>query len=116
MLHSTADYERFRGKCKELSEAAVAKDPKLRLVRGHYHCPMWGPQAHWWTEWPDGTVYDPTKDQFPSKGIGEYEEFDGLVCCAECGLKVAEADAYFGGNGHYAFCSGDCYGRFVGVF
>ena len=25
---------------------------------------------------PDGTIYDPTKDQFPSAGLGTYTEFD----------------------------------------
>ena len=31
------DYQRYRGKCKEMSEALIAADPSLRLVRGHYY-------------------------------------------------------------------------------
>lgn len=110
------DYERYRGKCKELSEQAVACDPTLTIVRGYYWCPIWGKQAHWWTIYPDGTIYDPTKDQFPSKGLGEYEPFNGMVECSQCGKEMKEKDAEFDGNGAYAFCSVRCHGRFIGVF
>lgn len=108
------DYLAFRGKCKELSEAAVAADPTLRLVRGYYWCPFWGKQEHWWTVRNDGSVHDPTARQFPSKGMGEYEEFDGTVECAECGKQMKEEEASF--ESRYAFCSGQCYARFVGVY
>lgn len=108
-----SDYAKYRGKCKEMSEEAVAQDPSLRLVRGYYHCPFWGKQEHWWTVCPDGTVFDPTKDQFPSKGIGEYEEFDGWCVCEECGKKVKEEDAYM--CGPYPCCSNECAMRLVGL-
>jgi len=107
------DYMRYRGKCKEMSEAAVAADPTLRLVRGHYHCPWWGKQPHWWTVRPDGTVYDPTARQFPSKGTGDYVEFDGRVACSNCGKEGVEEDFSFESN--YAFCSTACHMRFVGL-
>lgn len=108
-------YRKFRGKCKELSEAAVAKDPSLTLVRGHYFCPIWcSDEPHWWTIRPDGTIHDPTKEQFPSKGAGIYTPFNGFVCCAECGKEVPEEKASAVGN--YGFCSGRCAGRFVGVY
>lgn len=108
------DYMKFRGKCRELSEAAVAADPTLRLVRGYYWCPVWNTQeAHWWTVRADGTVYDPSAAQFPSRGLGTYTEFSGLVQCAECGKEMPESDAHF--DSRYAFCSGECNGRFVGV-
>ena len=42
----TSDYLTYHGRCKELAEEAVTADPTLRLVRGHYHCPIWGKQAH----------------------------------------------------------------------
>lgn len=49
-----SDYLKFRGKCKELSEAACAEDPSLALVRGHYYCPIWNvTEPHWWTVRPD---------------------------------------------------------------
>lgn len=107
------DYTKYRGKCKEMSEALIEADPSLTLVRGYYHCPFWGEQPHWWTKKPDGTIIDPTKNQFPSKGIGEYVEFDGTVCCANCGKQMQEKEADI--EGRYAFCSYTCHGQFVGV-
>jgi hypothetical protein len=109
-----ADYLKFRGKCKELSEQAVKEDPTLRLVRGHYFCAVWNSnEPHWWTVREDGTVYDPSKAQFPCNGMGIYEEFDGIVPCAECGKEVEEKDAKLTGN--YGFCSNACAMRFVGL-
>jgi hypothetical protein len=111
---STQGYT-LRGKCRELSEAAVAADPGLTLVRGHYICPYWGKQAHWWTVRSDGTIFDPTAGQFPSHGAGEYVPFDGIVPCAECGAEMTEAEAAKGAHGNYAFCSTSCACRFVGI-
>ena len=105
-------YQQFRGKCKELSEAAVATDPTLTLVRGHYFCPIWNSnQAHWWTTRPDGSIYDPTKNQFPSKGAGIYKPFDGTVECDQCGKGMTENEAAENSVSNYAFCSYDCYVR-----
>jgi hypothetical protein len=110
-----SDYEIYRGKCLEFSEKAVAEDPTLTLVRGHYYCPIWNSEeAHWWTVRPDGTIYDPTAKQFPSKGMGLYTPFNGVIKCEECGVAVKEEEAY-GIDTNYRFCSGICYGRFVGV-
>jgi hypothetical protein len=106
-----SDYLEFRGRCKELSEAAVRSDPSLTLVRGYYHCPMWGKQAHWWCVRADGSIVDPTKDQFPSRGIGHYELFDGVLHCAECQKEVSEKSAIF--ESRYPFCSYQCAGRFA---
>ena len=108
-------YKTYRGKCKEACEEACASDPTLTLVRGHYWCPLWNSnEAHWWTVRADGSIYDPTKYQFPSAGSGVYTPFDGFVSCAQCGKEMAEADALFESN--YAFCSSRCFGRFVGVW
>ena len=109
------DYEKYRGKCKEFAERAIKENPELRLVRGHYYCTSWGKEAHWWTVKPNGEIFDPTKDQFPSRGMGYYEEYDGTADCSECGERTSEATGIIGGNGRYIFCSNDCYGRFVGV-
>jgi len=107
-------YPLYRGKCKEYSEAACAADPTLTLVRGHYFCPIWNTdEPHWWTVKPDGSIYDPTREQFPSKGHGIYTPFDGSVECAECGERVPEQEASL--DGRYAFCSYTCHGRFVGL-
>ena len=108
-------YRKFRGRCKELSEEACKADPLLTLVRGHYFCPIWNTEEpHWWTVRQDGTIYDPTKEQFPSKGMGFYTPFNGTVSCAECGKALPEEEADIDGN--YAFCSNRCHCRFVGVF
>lgn len=110
---SKTGYEKYRGKCKEYAEALCKEDPSLRLVRGHYMCPFWGPQPHWWCEKPDGTVVDPTVEQFPAPQVGEYVEFDGVISCAECGKEMKEEEAHIEGN--YAFCSGRCYANFIGM-
>ncbi len=145
---------RYRGQCKKLSEALVAEHPGWRLVRGYYHCPLWGKQFHWWVVDSDGHIHDPSVLQFPSGGLGEYEEFDGQVECAECdfcetrkhctlvqpricevgltrkhlknsyrragvareflsGRKLREEEVTI--DGRYAFCSDECFGRFVGL-
>lgn len=108
-----SNYLKYRGKCKEASKEFCANDPTLTLVRGHYLCPFWGEQPHWWCIKPDGTIIDPTVKQFPSNGLGEYVPFDGIVECSNCGKQVREEEADFHSN--YAFCSYKCYGRFVGV-
>jgi len=97
------NYRKYRGKCKEMSEELCAADPTLRLVRGYYHCPHWGKQAHWWCSRPDGIIVDPTVLQFPSKGYGVYEEFDGICECEYCGKLV----------GRHFYCSYECYGKDV---
>jgi hypothetical protein len=108
-------YSKFRGRCKELSEEACKADPSLTLVRGHYFCPIWNTEEpHWWTVRQDETIYDPTKEQFPSKGLGLYTPFNGIVSCSECGKKILEEKADIEGN--YAFCSYLCHSRFVGIF
>ena len=113
-----ADYAEFRGRCKELCEAEIAKDPTLRLVRGHVFITAWPSdpsQPHWWCEKPDGAIVDPSWRQFPSEPSAQmYTEFDGHVSCSECGKDGDEKDFSFASN--YQFCSDRCYGRFVGVY
>jgi len=101
-----SDYAKYRGKCKEFSTKAVEEDPTLTLVRGHYYDPYWGKQQHWWTVRPDGTIFDPTKDQFPSKGRGNYEPFDGIIICEICGSAKPEEEAYIVGS--HPYCSYRC--------
>lgn len=113
MTTDAENYTKYRGKCREYAEKLVKKDPSLRLVRGYYICPFWGKQPHWWCEKPDGTIVDPTVKQFPSPQVGDYVEFDGIVECAECGKRIPLEEADVDGN--YAFCSGTCHMRFVGL-
>lgn len=107
------NYREYRGNCRSAAEEACKADPDLRIVRGHYICPAWGEQQHWWTVRNDGSIYDPTRGQFPSNGFGDYVPFDGTVHCDECGGVVTEEDATIGGNGRYAFCSNRCHSRFT---
>lgn len=114
-MSAEANYLEFRGRCKELSEEACTADPSLTLVRGHYYCPIWNTEeAHWWTTRPDGSVFDPSKAQFPSNGLGIYTPFDGMINCSNCGKEMKEEEASFDSN--YAFCSNWCHGCFVGVY
>ena len=109
------DYELYRGKCKEFCEAAIKADPTLRLVRGHYWCPVWNTkEPHWWCVDTDGDIVDPTAAQFGSKGYGDYIEFDGNIECEECGKIVPEEEAVIMGNGH-TLCSDRCACLFVGL-
>jgi hypothetical protein len=109
----TSDYMKYRGKCKEFCQKAIQEDPTLTLVRGWYFCPIWNTDnQHWWCKRQDGTIYDPTKDQFPSKGHGVYTEFDGYFPCEYCGKEVHEKDAYF--VEQHVYCTGACYGHDVG--
>lgn len=109
-----SDYLKYRGKCKEFCDKLIAKHPHLTLVRGYYFCPIWNvEEQHWWCEDINGTIIDPTKLQFGSKGLGIYRKFDGTVECSNCGKIVAEEDAQH--SGRYSFCSSRCYGHFVGV-
>jgi len=111
---SETNYQKYRGRCKELSEQAVKNDPNLTLVRGWYWCPISNKEEmHWWTTRPDGTIYDPTAKQFLSNGIGEYREFDGNYTCDECGKIVSERECTPMGN--YVACSTKCAMRLVGL-
>ncbi len=109
------DYTKYRGKCLQMSKEAVEADPTLTLVRGYYFCPIWNTEEqHWWTVRQDGTIYDPTARQFPSKGNGLYTPFDGTIQCSECGKEVKEKEAVI--EGRYAFCSSICLQHFVGIY
>ena len=109
-----SDYQMYRGKCREMSEALCKEDPSLTLVRGFYYDPFYGKEQHWWAKKPDGTIVDPTSKQFAMGGIEElYEEFNGICECAECGIEKPEEEMRFESN--YAFCSSKCLLRFVGL-
>ncbi len=62
------------GKCAEITLAMCKAFPELKRVRGHYYDFVWAERAHWWCVDPNGIVIDPTAAQFPSKGLGFYDE------------------------------------------
>jgi hypothetical protein len=110
-----ADYKKYRGKCKEMAEAAMKGDPSLTLVRGYYICDVSGKQHHWWTVRPDGSIFDPSCRQFPSNGSGQYVPFTGEIECDVCGKEVTETEVYrFELSGRDALCSEECYGKYIG--
>jgi hypothetical protein len=95
------------GECAEVTEAMAAAFPELRRVPGHYYCHTWGERAHWWLVAPDGQIIDPTAQQFPSAGLGEYVEWDGSPLptnpCANCGEPVYDGSAVCGEECHRAY-------------
>lgn len=87
------------GKCASVTLAMASAFPELRRARGFYHCDRWGRRQHWWCVAPDGTVVDPTAEQFPSMGLGEYDEVkDGeedripVGKCMNCGEELYAHD------------------------
>ena len=113
-MKEVSNYQKYRGKCEEMSKALCNKDSTLTLVRGFYHDPIYGKEQHWWCKKTDGEIVDPTAKQFPFGGITEfYEEFDGMCECSECGTEKPEEEMKFESN--YAFCSSKCLLRFVGL-
>lgn len=108
------DYLLYRGNCLEFVEEICRVDSSLRMIRGHYFCRSWGTnEQHWWAIRTDGSIVDPTAAQFPCNGSGEYEPFNGIVECSQCGVELSEAEAKF--DGRYSFCSSKCNMKFVGL-
>jgi hypothetical protein len=91
----------LRGKCTEFSKMMCNEYPELTFQHGYYYCPIWREQEHSWTITPNGSIVDPTKDQFPSKGIGTYaplEEEDWPIGkCMNCGRPCFSKN---GGTAH----------------
>jgi hypothetical protein len=100
------------GRCREVTEQMADAFPELIRVRGHYYCLHWGERQHWWLVMPDGEIVDPTAAQFPSKGDGDYEQWDEsrpepTGICPNCGEfaydgKTCCSDAC--GRAYAAFC------------
>ena len=105
------------GKCKEYVDYISDRIPELEKVRGFYHCPLWGKRQHWWLKDKDGNIFDPTVSQFPSKGIGTYEEYDPEIHltpigkCLNCGDLIYESKGY----GDSA-CDEECYSKILSSF
>lgn len=95
------------GKCEKWSEEMNKTFPELVRVKGFYHCPIWGRRTHWWLKTKDDIIVDPSKDQFPSKGYGKYEELQDFELeervptgvCLYCGEEVYKENI---------FCSDKC--------
>jgi hypothetical protein len=84
------------GQCEELTRRMAEAFPELSRVRGHYYCWAWGERAHWWLTAGENVV-DPTAQQFPSKGAGEYVPWDEGApeptgMCPNCGDPCYDGD------------------------
>lgn len=90
------------GECAKATREMQSVFPGLVRVRGHYHCAAWGRRAHWWLK--DGSeIVDPTETQFPSCGLGTYEEWiegseEPVGKCMICGDECFESR---GGGQHW---------------
>ena len=60
------------GNCRKVCHQMVKDFPELTRVYGRYMCYEWGERHHFWCIAPDGTIVDPTSQQFPSAGMGLY--------------------------------------------
>ncbi len=60
------------GCSEEWSRKMAAAFPELRQVHGRYYCLTWGERSHFWCVDPENNIVDPTRQQFPSQGLGIY--------------------------------------------
>jgi hypothetical protein len=83
--------------CREVTQSMAEAFPDLKRIRGHYCCPVSGTQPHWWLIDSQGSIVDPTANQFPSRGTGDYVEYAGpepTGKCLDCGELVYTADLF----------------------
>ena len=100
-----------RGRCAEATVEMIKAFPELRRACG-FVTVQWGRDQHWWCVAPDGSVVDPTAEQFGAMGVFEYEEIDTsnpehvaripIAKCMECSGAVYEHSA------SVLFCSDEC--------
>jgi hypothetical protein len=81
------------GQCKKICEEMNKVFPELKLIRGHYFCPIWEERGHWWLVNHNNDIIDPTAIQFPSKGEGLYIPWDESQAeptgkCPNCGELI----------------------------
>lgn len=95
-----------RGQCSDMTTRMAAAFPELVRTRGHYVCADHR-HPHWWLIAPDGTVIDPTVEQFAMCGGGLYEPYLGPEPkghCLDCG-ELLFSDT--------PFCNDECARRCV---
>lgn len=92
------------GMCSSATKEMLGAFPELTRVRGWVHDAFVGRREHWWLTAPDGSVVDPTVDQFP--GVYEYEPLDEANppplrsgSCMDCGASVFDGAT---------FCDAEC--------
>lgn len=120
-----ADYHRREGsgygRCKSACETMRAAFPELTIVPGHVYC-AWGRRGHFWLTAPDGTIVDPTREQFP--GPVDYDPWKpgdlvDVGACMECGERIWLPAQTLDGpphNPHSPCCSTACLGAIERAF
>lgn len=105
------------GACASITRKMWEAFPfELRRVRGFYYCTFWGRREHWWLVDLNNNVVDPTASQFPSNGMGTYEELTDeeveKCCpvgkCPNCGNELYKDNEY-----GTEFCNEDCANSYV---
>ena len=81
------------GQCHTESKCMAKQFPELKLTRGHYYDDIWGRREHWWLTADDGSIVDPTANQFPTRGQGVYYPWiegakEPTGKCVNCGEYV----------------------------
>lgn len=111
------NYLKYRGKCKELAQQECNINKELALVKGWYYCPIGNvKKEHWQCKNKENKIIDPSKLQFPSKGSGKYEEYQGSFPYSNCNKEILEQDIQEElCQSRYVFCTSDCYTKFVGL-
>jgi hypothetical protein len=81
--------------CGTFTRQMAQRFPELTRVPGFYLAPGGASHGeHWWLEAPDGSIVDPTADQWPSCGTGTYVRYDPTKhllpkgTCPYCGTSV----------------------------
>lgn len=113
---------RQKNACYSATHDIAKEFPELKLCRGwaHYKYDLswqkgyecW--DQHWWCEAPDGTIVDPTNEQWLDERGGVvtgYEKYDvkfhgpePIGKCMGCGSIIYPEDY----DGSTSFCSKDC--------
>lgn len=79
------------GNCKEAVNKMKVAFPELTITNGFVYDALRGERMHWWLKCEDGTIVDPTFNQFPA--LMDYNEIDdnhparkySQARCHQCG-------------------------------
>lgn len=103
------------GACHAATAEMKEAFPELTVVRGYVYC-AWGKRGHLWLTTDDGTIVDPTAEQFP--GVFEYEPWVPgsevrIGTCMNCGDEIWESFQSLDDVVEKDICSAGCYDAFA---
>lgn len=102
------------GTCEQAVDSLIAQNPALTKVAGWYIDAHWGPREHFWATAPDGTIIDPTVEQFPTghvPALRQYQPYAGVYPCPGCGIAISHPER----EDPIGFCCGPCEGATIGL-